>query len=54
MDQANASIPDLDNHSGRSLPSDLLWAWRNVLPRRRKRQGLLVFGLMLLGGISRS
>ena len=52
MDQATASIPDLDNHSGRSLPSELLWAWRNVLPRRRKRQGLLVFGLMLLGGIA--
>lgn len=52
MDQANASIPDLDNHSGRSLGTDLLWAWRNVLPRRRKRQGLLVLGLMLLGGFS--
>ena len=52
MDQANASIPDLDNHSGRSLRTDLLWAWRNVLPRRRKRQGLLVLGLMLLGGFS--
>ena len=52
MDQPNASIPDLDNHSGRSLGTDLLWAWRNVLPRRRKRQGLLVLGLMLLGGFS--
>ncbi len=52
MGQANASIPDLDNHGGRSLGTDLLWAWRNVLPRRRKRQGLLVLGLMLLGGFS--
>ena len=50
MDQADASTPDLDNHSGRSLRTDLLWAWRNVLHAGRKRQGLLVLGLMLLGG----
>jgi ABC-type multidrug transport system fused ATPase/permease subunit len=49
---ANASVPDLDDHSGRSLSAELLWAWRHVLPRRRKRQGLLVLGLMLLGGLA--
>jgi ATP-binding cassette, subfamily B, bacterial PglK len=30
----------------------LLWVWREILPRRRKRQGLLVVGLMLLGGFA--
>ena len=45
-------LPNLDDHSGRSLPADLLWTWRNLLPRRRKRQGLLVFALMLLGGFA--
>ena len=49
---ADASVPDLDNHSGRSLSAELLWAWRHALPRRRKRQGLLVLGLMLLGGFA--
>ena len=49
---ADASVRDLDNHSGRSLSAELLWAWRHALPRRRKRQGLLVLGLMLLGGFA--
>ena len=49
---ADPLVPDLDDHSGRTLPTDLLWLWRNVLGARRKRQGLLVFGLMLLGAVS--
>ena len=52
MTPANAVLPDLNNHSGRSLPADLLWTWRNVVPQRRKRQGLLVVTLMLLGGFA--
>lgn len=43
---------DLDDYTGRTLPTDLVWMWRNVLPRRRRRQGLLVLGLMLLGGLA--
>ena len=49
---SETSVPEFDNHNGRSLPAELRWAWRNVLPRRRKRQGFLVLGLMLLGGIA--
>lgn len=29
-----------------------MWVWREILPRRRKRQGLLVLALMLLGGFA--
>lgn len=47
-----ASLPDLDDYSGRRLLTELRWAWRHVLPLRRKRQLLLVLGLMLLGGVA--
>ena len=50
--QARGSESDVDDDKTRELPRDLLWVWRNVLPRRRKRQGLLVLGLMLLGGFA--
>jgi ABC-type multidrug transport system fused ATPase/permease subunit len=50
--QAGGSPVDLDDHSARAVPRDLLWVWREILPRRRKRQGLLVLALMLLGGFA--
>ena len=49
---ANASFTGIDNHSLRSLPADLVWVWRHVLPPRRRHQGLLVLGLMLMGGVA--
>ncbi len=49
---ASRAGPDVDDHDGRSLPAEFLWVWRNVLPRKRKAQGLLVLGFMLIGGFA--
>jgi ABC-type multidrug transport system fused ATPase/permease subunit len=49
---AKRGVPDLDDHEGQSLPAELLWVWRNILPPKRRAQGLLVLGLMLVGGIA--
>ena len=39
-----------DDHA--DLPRELSWLWRDVLTRRRRAQGLIVFALMLLGGFA--
>jgi ABC-type multidrug transport system fused ATPase/permease subunit len=41
-----------DDHENRSLPAEMVWVWREVLPPRRRIQGVLVLGFMLVGGLA--
>ena len=35
-----------------NLKKELSWVWREVLTRRRRTQGLILFGFMLVGGLA--